>query len=95
MISFRTVFVVLLYLALIGVIINSFIVWYQEPTTFETEDLENEAFYPSFTLCGVPFDNDTFESFEDVTAAINEVKDNFKAYAYYYVAYQIKYEFPP
>ena len=68
------------YLILIGVSIQSLINLMEESTTFDEEFIENEARFPSFTLC--PFDNannnKSIESFEDVAEEIENVKLNIK-----------------
>ena len=51
----------------------------EESTTFDEAFVDNEARFPSFTLC--PHDsysNKSIESFEDVAGEINNAKINFK-----------------
>ena len=68
------------YLILIGVSIQSWNNLMEESTTFDEAFVDNEARFPSFTLC--PFDNSysnkSIESFEDVAEEIENVKMNIK-----------------
>ena len=51
----------------------------EESTTFDEAFIENDARFPSFTLC--PYDsyiNKSIKSFEDVAEAVNNAKLNFK-----------------
>ena len=68
------------YLILIAVSIQSLINLMEESTTFDEAFINNEARFPSYTLCPVDnfHSNNSFESFEDVTEEIENVKRNFK-----------------
>ena len=62
----------------------------EESTTFDERFIDNEARFPSFTLC--PNDNDddkiSIESFEDVAEQIENVKSNFERKYYEYLPYE-------
>ena len=62
----------------------------EDSTTFVERFVENEARFPSFTLCpnDNSYDKKTIESFEDVAEAIENVKTNFKRSFYEYQPYE-------
>ena len=67
------------YLILIGVSIQSWNNLMEESTTFDEAIVDNEARFPSFTLCpDDSYSNKSIESFEDVAEEINNAKLNFK-----------------
>ena len=68
------------YLILIGVSIQSWNNLMEESTTFDEEFIDNEAIFPSFTLCPIDnfYSNKSIESFEDVSEEIEIVKTRFK-----------------
>ena len=74
----------LLYTLLIYVLINALMLWISEPTTFEETIVENEAYYPSLTICPNEFNqtNDTFETFEDVMNEIDKLKQEYEGNIY-------------
>ena len=78
------------YLILIGVSIQSWNNLMEESTTFDEAFIENEARFPSFTLCphGNSYSNKSIESFEDVAEEIENVKMNIKIIYYEYQSYE-------
>ena len=62
----------------------------EESTTFDEAFIENEARFPSFTLCphGNSYSNKSIESFEDVAEEIENVKMNIKIIYYEYQSYE-------
>ena len=62
----------------------------EESTTFDEAFVDNEAKFPSFTLC--PFDNSnrnkSIESFEDVAEEIENVKMNIKIKYYEHQSFE-------
>ena len=74
----------LLYALLIYVLCNALIVWSSEPTAFEETIIENDAYYPSVTICPNRFGqtNDTFETFEDIMEEIETLKGQHKGNFY-------------
>ena len=66
----------------------------EESTTFDEAFIDNEARFPSFTLCPLmlPFDkknsNKSIESFEDVAEEIENVKTNYKITYYEQLPYE-------
>ena len=62
----------------------------EESTTFDEAFIDNEARFPSFTLC--PYDkknsNKSIESFEDVAEEIENVKTNYKITYYEQLPYE-------
>ena len=47
----------------------------EEPTSFEENEKEFYATFPSFTLCRRQWGLDGFTTFENVTAVLDEYKD--------------------
>ena len=68
------------YLIIIGVSIQSWNKLMEESTTFDEEFIDNEAIFPSFTLCPIEnsYSNKSIESFEDVSKEMENVKTRFK-----------------
>ena len=79
------------YLILIGVSIQSWNNLMEESTTFDEAIVDNEARFPSFTLCpafGNSYSNKSIESFEDVAEEIENVKMNIKFWSSEYQSYE-------
>ena len=73
--------VCLFYTLLLVAIIYAFKTYMKEPTAFEENNLDNDIKIPSFTLCPYPqdFDEDFFESFNDVTNGIKRAKSKWSS----------------
>ena len=78
------------YMILIGVSIQSWSNLMEDSTTFVERFVENEARFPSFTLCpnDNSYDKKTIESFEDVAEEIENVKTNFIRKYYEFLPYE-------
>ena len=76
----HSIAIILFYMVLIFVIIQSLINLMNEPTAFEEKVMENHTILPSFTLCPSSPDNPTFssiQSFEEVMKAIEVTRKNY------------------
>ena len=62
----------------------------EESTTFDEAIVDNDARFPSFTLCplGNSYSNKSIESFEDVAEEIENVKLNIKIKYYEHQSYE-------
>ena len=74
----RKVYLSILLCSLTYFIFRSYLNLLSEPTIFEEIQVENEATFPSLTICARKMDNfqDNFTDFNDVMEALRELKQN-------------------
>ena len=77
MITIRNTYILVLTLLFCYCITLSLFNVLQEPTTFTEEKIEAKTAFPCLTLCTRSFwINDSYETIEDVSSAIQLMKDN-------------------
>ena len=71
----RNMYVSLLIAFMIYSIFKSYLSLLDEPTTFETTEIDDSATIPSLTICPRQYKPDEFTTFEDIIEAIEETKN--------------------
>ena len=75
MLASRNMYVSSLLALLSFSILKSYLNLSNEPTTFETTEIEHSASIPSLTICPRQFQPDIFTSFEQIIDALGEAKN--------------------